>query len=266
MDYLREREGSPDLDKRILPKRERLLDGLAPIPLACPLVDQATFDRNVIRRVPEPGLDRLTLWALAIAKGNRAERYGVEMKLRVRGFEPKGADDPYTFVEIQELYHTRIFVSILAALGVVADIQPPAGLTHAVVTSIGCLPHTVSDVVAFSAELTGVAAFRLLLEESRTLLAAWPDVAARVEALLASVVVDEVGHVRFLQSRLGRVRLAMARRILPLVAHGMIDDIRELVSLLGRERYLAEVFAADVDAADATFPDRSPRHAAKGGA
>ncbi|MFO0615577.1 MAG: hypothetical protein U0414_23490 [Polyangiaceae bacterium] len=256
--YLRDREGRPDLDRRTLPKRERFLASLPPVAPAEGLVDQATFDRNVRRRAPDAGLDARALWALAVAKANRAERYGIEMKLRVRGFEPDGAEDPYTFVEIQELYHTRIFVEILAAIGVKAEILAPAGLTRGVVTAIGCLPHALSDVVALAAELAGVTAFRLLLEESRTLFADAPAVRDRIALLLGSVVVDEVGHVRFLSSRLGPARLAIARRILPLVARGMVDDIPEIVSLFGRDPFFQAVQSVDLDAADASLPDRSP--------
>jgi hypothetical protein len=258
--YLREREGQPDLVGRTLPKREEFFRGVdaTPVPLPGPLVAQATFERNVNRRGPEAGLDERTLWALAVAKANRAERYGIEFKLRTKGFEAKGADDPYTFVEIQELYHTRIFISLLKTIGIEADILPPTGLTRMVVVAAGGLPHPISDVIALAAELAGVAAFRLLLDEARRLFTDEPAVLARIELLFGQILVDEVGHVRFLRSRLGPVRLAIARALLPLVTRGMLDDMPEMLALLGRERYLAAVYAADLDGATAAYPDRVP--------
>jgi hypothetical protein len=219
---------------------------------------QAVFDRNVDAAGPEQGLDRRTLWALAVAKANRAERYGIEFKLRTKGFEPAGVEDPYTFVELQELYHTRIFISILRTIGVKADIGAPAGLTRAVVLAAGSLPHVFSDIVALPAEVTGIAAFHLLLEEARLLFADEPAVLARIELLFGQILVDEVGHVHFLRSRLGPARLAIAHAILPLVTRGMIDDMPELITLLGRARYLAAVRAVDLDRVTAPYPDRVP--------
>jgi hypothetical protein len=103
-----------------------------------------------------------------------------------------------------------------------------------VVTLAGGMPHVISDVVALAAELSGVAAFRLLLESGRELFADEPDVVAQIEDLFGQILVDEVGHVRFLRSRLGPVRLRIAAALLPLVTRGMIDDMPELVALLGR--------------------------------
>lgn len=256
--YLREREGVPDLASRTLPKREAFFRALPKVELDRPLVDPDVFARNLTRQKPEPGLDRRMLWALAVAKANRAERYGIEFKLGFKGFEKAGADDPYTFVEIQELYHTRIFISLLKAIGLDADILPPAGLTRMVVMGAGGLPHALSDVIALAAEIAGVAAFRGLLEEARPLFADHPGVLARIELLFGQILVDEVGHVRFLRSRLGPVRLAVARKLLPLVTWGMIDDLPELVALLGRARYLEAVQAADIDGATSPYPDRLP--------
>jgi hypothetical protein len=258
--YLRDREGVPNLQSRTLPKREaffQAVDG-TPIPLERALVPQEVFDRNIHLRTSEKGLDERTLWALAVGKANRAEKFGIEFKLRTKGFEAAGAEDPYTFVEIQELYHTRIFVSILRTIGVEADIHPPTGLTRLVVLAAGGLPHWFSDVIALAAELAGVAAFRMLLEEARRLFSDEPAVLARIELLFAQILVDEVGHVRFLRSRLDPVRLAVARALLPLVTRGMIDDMPELIALLGRKRYLDEVQRADLDGATEQYPDRVP--------
>jgi hypothetical protein len=256
--WLHETDGLPDLQARTLPSREARFRELESRPKPPALVDQAVYDRNVRRSRPEPGLDRRTLWALAVAKANRAERYGIELKLWLKGFEPRGADDPYTFVELQELYHTRIFVALLRTVGIDGEILPPKGLTRLVVTLAGGLPHAISDVVALAAELSGVAAFRLLLETARELFADEPVVLAEIEDLFRQILVEEVGHVRFLRSRLGPLRLRIAAALLPLVTRGMIDDMPELVALLGRDRYLAEVMRCDVTGAVADYEGRMP--------
>ena len=211
---------------------------LAPVRLPCSEGSSGT------QRKPEAGLDRRMLWALSVAKANRAERFGIDFKLRFKGFEKAGADDPYTFVELQELYHTKIFISVLKTIGIEADILPPSGFTRMVVMGAGGLPHAMSDVIALAAEIAGVAAFRLLREEAGKLFDG--EVRARIEMLFSQILKDEVGHVRFLRSRLGPVRLAIARALLPLVTRGMLDDLPELIELLGRERFLAEVQRANL--------------------
>ena len=82
--YLRQRDGEPSLARRTLSRREAIRAALSREPrpsLGAVRVDPVVFHRNLPRRVPEAGLDRATLWALALAKGNRAERFGVESKL-----------------------------------------------------------------------------------------------------------------------------------------------------------------------------------------
>ncbi len=59
-----------------------------------------------------------------------------------------------------------------------------------------------------------------------------------------------------MRSGLGPRRLAWARRILPLVAWGALDEMPELVRLFGRDEILRREKAADVDAAAAANPDR----------
>jgi hypothetical protein len=244
MAFLRETEGTPNLETKTLPRREEFFRSLPGISIATPLVDPGVFARNVTQRAPEPGLDRRMLWALSVAKANRAERFGIDFKLRFKGFEKAGADDPYTFVELQELYHTKIFISVLKTIGIEADILPPSGFTRMVVMAAGGLPHAMSDVIALAAEIAGVAAFRLLREEAGKLFEG--EVRARIEMLFTQILKDEVGHVRFLRSRLGPVRLAIARTLLPLVTRGMLDDLPELIELLGRDRFLAEVQRANL--------------------
>src|SRR5437899_6555524 len=143
MAFLRETEGTPDLETRTLPRREAFFRELPEIPIEKPIVDPDVFHRNVTQRKPEAGLDRRMLWALSVAKANRAERFGIDFKLRFKGFEKAGADDPYTFVELQEIYHTKIFISVLKTIGIEADILPPSGFTRMVVMAAGGLPHAM---------------------------------------------------------------------------------------------------------------------------
>jgi hypothetical protein len=181
---------------------------------------------NQLLREPEPGLDEAMLWALCVAKCNRGERHGVDYKLAKKGFSPGGSDNPFVFIEIEETYHTRMLCAALQAIGLEVEFVPPQGAIRWVVEVFGLAPRLLTDVVALDAELTGVIVFRLLLDKARELFADQPGPLARIEALLRQILVDEVGHVHFLQSRLEPARLAIARRLLPLIVRTG-DRVRE---------------------------------------
>jgi hypothetical protein len=219
-------------------------------------VDQAVFDRNHARRSPEPGLDPATLWALATAKTNRAERYGVEYSVKHQGQPPDAASDPHTYIQIEEFYHTRILKDVLATLGVHMEIGRPSAPVRLMVRAMVRLPDRIANVLVLCGEVVGVVLFSLLLEKARELFAAQPRVLARIEALFAQIMVDEVGHVHYVRSGLSPARLALARRLLPLVCHGVLADIPELVHLFGRAAILRRARAADVDGAAAAYSDR----------
>ena len=61
--------------------------------------------------------------------------------------------------------------------------------------------------------------------------------------------VDEIGHVYYLRSRLGPVRLRLARLLLPVIARSMVKDVPEAVRLFGREQVLARILDPEVVAA-----------------
>jgi hypothetical protein len=116
----------------------------------------------------------------------------------------------------------------------------------------------VSDAFVLCGEIVGVVLFSLLLERARVLFAHEPAALARIEKLFAQIMVDEVGHVHFVRSRLSPAGLAWARRLLPLVARGALDDLPEMYALFGRDTILRRIQEADVDAAAAPYPDRLP--------
>lgn len=257
--HLRARDGVPDLMAQRFDVRERFFARIDASPLcwkgALP-VDQVAFDRNYARRSPERGLDETTLWALATAKTNRAERFGVERELETHGVPPNAADDPHVYIQVEEFYHTRILEDALAAIGVTMTVSKPGVTTQMLVRAMVNLPDGVSDVAVLCGEIVGVAIFSLLLEKARVLFAAQPEALARIEMLFAQIMVDEVGHVHFVRSRLSASQLAWAKRLLPLVAHGALDDLPELVLLFGRKQIVRRAVEADVDAAAAPYPDR----------
>jgi hypothetical protein len=252
--HLLAEDGLPCLETRTLPRREAALreeEGHAVRRSGPPLVDQAVFDRNFARDKPEPGLDERTMWALALARANRTESYGIDYKLRTRGWEPEGVHTVRTFVEIQELYHKRILLDALDAIGLRVPAGEPRRFTRVVVSLFGHIPRWLSDPLAFMAEASGVGAFRLLRDKGRELFADQPEVLARVDALLSRILSDEIGHVQFLRSVMGPVRMWILRRVFPLFLRAFFDDMPESVLMFGRENLIAAMVEADLDGAAA---------------
>ena len=257
--YLQRRDGVPDLKTQRFSVREGFfaeLDATPNVWVGPPPVNQAVFDRNHAKRNPDPHLDEATLWALATAKTNRAERYGVEYALEHNDRSREAASDPHAYIQIEEFYHTRILRDALATIGLRMEMGRPALTTRTLIRTMVQLPEKYANIVVLCGEICGVAVFALLLEKARELFAHQPQVLARQETLFAQIMVDEVGHVHFVRSQLSPQRLALAKWLLPLVAWGLLDESPELTRLFGRGELMRRIVEADVDAAAAPYPDR----------
>src|SRR3989344_5617086 len=109
MEHLYRRNGEVDLGERRFSVRERFFEDIRANPVrryGHPIVNQAIFEDNERRRHPETGLDEATLWALAVAKSNRAERDGVEYMLSHTDQSSLTQENPLTYINIEESYHT----------------------------------------------------------------------------------------------------------------------------------------------------------------
>lgn len=257
--YLRQRDGVPDIAARRFDVRERFFADVDVSPLRWegPLpVEQAVFDRNHALRHPEDGLDPVTLWALATAKTNRAERFGVELSMEVQQKDADAVDDPHTYIQIEEFYYTRILKDVLATIGLDMEVSEPHAATRLLVQAMVRLPEDVSNIAVLCGEIVGVTIFSLLLERARELFAAQPAALERIETLFSQILVDEVGHVHYLRSCQSELQLSIAGQLLPLVVRSVLTDIPELELLFGRDELLRRATTADVDAAAAGYPDR----------
>ena len=112
--HLRDRDGVPDMQTQRFDVREKFFADLDANPncwVGPPPVDQQVFDRNHLRRRPEPGLDEKTLWAVATAKTNRAERYGVEYSLvyQTHAEDAESKLDEDGMSEIQDLLNNNMW-------------------------------------------------------------------------------------------------------------------------------------------------------------
>jgi hypothetical protein len=231
--FLAARDGEPDFVRHTLSRREAFFARLAAEPLsAATRVDEDAYRRNLRRRRPEPGLDPRTLWLLATAKANQAERFGVglsELYGRVH------VDDPVrVHITLQETYHTRILADVVAMFGLAVPIQPPALLARALVRTIVAVPEAWHLPLTGSAEMAGCIIFRALRDRGVALFADEPAVARRIGLLYDEILADEIGHVGFIASLLGPRGRALMRGLFRLLGLRLAGQLPELGVLLGR--------------------------------
>lgn len=254
--HLRRRNGKINVSTRLFSVREKIFEEIEKNPVYCyGLADQAAFERNEIRRYPEPALSEVTLWALAVAKSNRTERDGVEYMISKAKQNALGPDDPLTYINIEEFYHTRVLKDALNVLGLKMRLFPPPPMSRMIGRGVTRIPKPLANVIVLAAEVAGVAAFRLLRDKAAELFADQPEPLKRIHELFQQILVDEVGHVHYVRSQLGPVRLWIAKKILPLVAYGFIYDMPEYKLLFG-SRLMDMIIKADMDSAVAHYPDK----------
>ncbi len=258
--YLRGRDGEPQWQSHTFSVREAFYQELDRRPVrrtGAPVVSQDVFTRHHERYRPGEKLDEATLWALCVAKTNRGERFGVEYAHRIGTAERDGdPGNPMTYIGIEEFYHTRILRDALRVIGLEMEMLDPTTGQQWLIKAMARLPKPMSLPLVLCGEICGVAFFHLLLHKARQLFADQPGPLARIEELFGQIMVDEVGHVHFARSQLDATGLGLAKRLLPLVARGLVDGMPEYYQLFGRERLMEEILRADVDAAALPYPDR----------
>lgn len=258
--YLRGRDGEPQWQSHTFSVRETFYRDLEQRPVrrtGAPVVLQDVFNRHHVQYQPGEKLDEPTLWALCVAKTNRGERFGVEYAHRLGTLERNGdPGNPMTYIGIEEFYHTRILQDALRVIGVEMEMLDPSTGQQWLIKAMARLPKPMSLPLVLCGEICGVAFFQLLLHKARELFGDQPGPLARIEELFGQIMVDEVGHVHFARSQLDTPGLAFAKRLLPLVARGLVDGMPEYYQLFGRERLMREILRADVDAAALPYPDR----------
>ncbi len=242
IDYLKRRNGRPDFDAHTSEKRDEFFAQLDAQPVLVSekgKLDQEKFIRNQRAGKPEKGLDRRTLWAVCAANANLTEDYGVKY-----GFEVKPLKDPeypYSWVQVEENYHTRLLADCVRTLGARMELIPPKFGTRVILNVLVQLPFYWSNVLILCAEAIGLVVFKGLQQQARELFADEPEAAKRIEALFDQIIVDEIGHVRWVHSQMGQFRLSFTKLIIPLIARGFLRDLPDICELLGKDRILAEV-------------------------
>jgi len=250
LSWTHERDGAPDAQTLTLSKREpRFREQEAnPVRWQGELpVDPAAYTRDLDRLLPEEATSPLGLWSLIMGKINRAERFGVEFGFWFHGHKHVSDQDPRTYQEFQELYHTRILADALATLGLSMAQRPPKGMMRILIRAMAVLPRPLANIIVMDAEICGATIFRMLLEKARELLVDQPEVLDRVEDLLGQILVDEVGHVHLMRSTLGPLQLRIARAIMPSIAKSMVGDVPEISMLFSHAEVIQRMVDAQVD-------------------
>jgi hypothetical protein len=233
--YLARRDGDADLLHRRLASREEFFESLEADPVRSERpIDREVFLRNLRRRRPEPGLDRATLFVLATAKLNQAERFGVDLGDTYGRIG--GADDApeRVYLALEEHYHTRLLAYVLDIFDLPFQVVVPPFAMRQFVKMEVFLPERFGIAFVGAAEMAGCIMFDELRRVGVELFADEPDVAARIGRLYSEILTDEVGHVGYCAARCSTAERATMRWLYPLFGRLFARQTAEISLLTDR--------------------------------
>jgi hypothetical protein len=249
LEFLRARDGEPNLAAKTLTRREEFFRALDAQPVRWSgAIDRDAFARNLNCVLDDDKLDRKLVWLLAAAKSNRVEHYGVQLDLRLKGdqFGDWAHGQHMTFIDLEEFYHTRILKDCVRLFDLEFDLAPPKSFTRWFAGLVVRSPFRARLVTALCGELFGAVAFEVLWE-SADVFAEQPAVLERLRLLVREILIDELGHVAFGHAMLGRAGLLATRALFPTVASYFLRDLPEFAILAGgRDAFLRRVAAFDL--------------------
>jgi hypothetical protein len=260
--YLEKRDGDADLLNRRLASREDFFQSLESDPVrSTRSIDRQVFMRNLRRRRPEPGVDRPTLFLLATAKLNQAERFGVGLGETYGNNSGDDVPPERVYMELEEHYHTRLLAYVLDVVGLPFQVVAPPFVMRQFVKLAVFLPERMGFAFVGASEMAGCIMFDELRRVGVELFADEPDVAARIDRLYSEILTDEIGHVGYCAARCTAGERALMRWLYPRIArlfarqtyeislltdterlHARLDkpfDLDELTANLSNETYLA---------------------------
>jgi hypothetical protein len=231
-DYLTRRDGVADLLHRRLASREEFFAELEADPVRSTRhIDREVFMRNLRRRRPEPGVDRQTLFLLATAKLNQAERFGVDLGDTYGRIGGEDEAPERVYLALEEHYHTRLLAYVLQVFGLPFQVVVPPLVMRQFVKINVFLPERLGFAFVGAAEMAGCIMFDELRRVGVELFADEPDVAARIERLYSEILTDEVGHVGYCAARCTAPERAIMRWLYPRVGRLFARQTAE-ISLL----------------------------------
>ncbi len=229
--FLLARDGLPDAKARTMERRELRMRSME----ESPVVWSGALDREAFDRVLAGGkgvdIDARTEWAVAAAKANEGESYGVDIELR--RFAREGMlpglrhPDLLLSVYMQESYHCRILVELCRTCGLSFSPRRPAWTNRALVSLIGTLPPSLRWIPVMAGEIVGAAVFRLLYTRLG-LFKDSPEAQSRMRELLREIWLDEVLHVAFLRAEIGGAGMLIVQALVPIVASSVLFGLQPL--------------------------------------
>lgn len=238
--YLTRRNGDADLLHRRLASREEFFAAIEAAPVrSARTIDRDVFLRNLRRRRPEPGLGRQTLFLLATAKLNQAERFGVGLGDTYGRISGEDLPPERVYLALEEHYHTRLLGYVLDMFDLPFRIVPPPFVMRQFVKTSVFLPERLGFPFVGAAEMAGCVMFDELRRVGVEAFAAEPEVAARIDLLYNEILTDEVGHVGYCAARCSRVGRGMMRTLYPYFGRLLARQTAE-IRLLTERRALHE--------------------------
>jgi hypothetical protein len=233
-EFLHERDGEPDVAARTLSRRESRMRDYEQNPVVWDgALDRDTFDR-VFCGDRRGSTDARTEFALAAAKSNEGESFGVEIELRryaKRGlYKGLRAPDVLLTQYMQEAYHCRLLVELCRSCGIDFRPRPPALANRILISIMGLVPASVKWVPGMAGEIVGAAVFGILHSRA-SLFRERPAVEARLRSILHEIWLDESVHISYLRAQNGRLGLALVRALFPIVAWLLLADMPPLRNL-----------------------------------
>jgi len=240
--FLARRDGDADLLHRRLASREEFFSGLEADPVrSTHPIDRQVFMRNLRRRRPEPGVDRKTLFLLATAKLNQAERFGVDLGDTYGRIGGEDQPPERVYLALEEHYHTRLLAYVLDMFGLPFQVVVPPFVMRQFVKMEVFLPERFGFPFVGAAEMAGCIMFDELRRVGVELFADEPDVAARIERLYTEILTDEIGHVGYCAARCSRAERALMRWLYPYFGRLFARQTAEISLLTDREKLHARL-------------------------
>lgn len=257
--YLADRDGDADLLHRRLANREEFFSSLEadPVRSARP-IDRQVFLRNLRRRRPESGLPREMLFALATAKLNQAERFGVDLGDTYGRIG--GADEPpeRLYLALEEHYHTRLLAYVLDIFELPFQVVVPPLVLRQFVKVQVFLPERIGFPFVGAAEMAGCVMFDELRRVGVELFADEPAVSARIDRLYTEILTDELGHVGYCAARCSAAERKLMRWLYPLFGRLIARQTAEISLLTDRAKLRARLEAPfDVEELAAGVPNET---------
>jgi hypothetical protein len=232
--YLAERNGTPDLLRRRLERREEFFAPIEANPVRSHrAIDRDTFLHHLRRRHPDATLSRELAWLLATAKLNQSERFGVGLGETYGRNSGKGPPEA-VYMELEEHYHTRLLAYVLDIFDLPFQVVPPPLVMRQFVKAAVFLPELTRFPFVGAAEMAGCVMFDELRRAGVAIFADEPRVAARIDSLYSEILTDEIGHVGYCAARCSPIGKVLMRRLYPHFGRLFARQTSEILRVINR--------------------------------